>query len=108
MSDADKVYRRADEMACDILEESADHPQLKPFLVVMERSDFNRMMISKSAPMRVSMNYREFTYPYSGWWICSLPIRVEPDGSWKVKSIKPYPLVMTHLQAQMNFGGEYN
>lgn len=105
---AECVFRRADAMACEIVSKGCDHPSLQPFLIVMEHTAFYEMMESDSAPRHVHFDHKkEFAYPSSGWRICGLPIRRVPDDDWKGKLIEPYPLVMTQLQAQMNFGGEY-
>ena len=105
---AEAVFELADTLSCEILRNSYDNPQLSPFLIVMEESAFRDMMMSDSAPRYVHFDHKgEFAYPSSGWRICGLPIRRVPDGDWKGKVVEPYPLVMTQLQAQMSFGGDY-
>lgn len=104
---AERVYRWADGISCAMVADS-DHKSLQPFLIVMERSKFEQMMDSETAPKYVHYDHdKKFKFVSSGWRICGLPIRCVPDGDWKKKVINPYPLVMNRLQAQMNFGGEY-
>lgn len=99
----EEIYKRADRLACDIVAEDGS-----PFLIVMERSKFDAMMKDPAAPLWVHLNHtKPFDCPFSGAYICGLPIRVEPDGSWKGKVIKPYALVMTKISAQVAFSGEY-
>lgn len=99
----EELFRKIDALACDLVEREST-----PFLVVLERGEFDRYMdYADASRWFMFMKPGKFPYPSSNIEICGLPIRVERDGSWKGNLVRPYDLVMSQVTAQLCFGGQY-